>query len=392
MKTQVLVLSFILTGLFLKAQTWMSYDVANGLANNNVQAIAIDAAGNKWFGTYGGGISKFDGNNWTTYTVDEGLVCDFVRALKFDNAGNLWIGTDGGVSKFDGVNWVNYTTFNGLSNNLVYAIEIDLNGNKWFTTNMGISKFNDVNWTIYTTANGLSNNIVTCIAIDSTNAIWFGTWGGGISKFLDNNWTTYNQVNYVQTIKTDASNGNIWIGTPTDLKMFDGNTWTSYTNTNGLAGNNVTAITIDKFNNKWFGTISEGVSKFDGNTFINYNTNNGLIGYQINCSISENNGNIWIGTMDGVSFYTPPVTKISEIYKPKSFVLFPNPTIDKINISVEPELVGLKYYLTDNTGRNVVSGEVNYISSHIDVSGLEPGIYFLYVSGTSISAYKIVKN
>jgi hypothetical protein len=32
--------------------TWITYDTSNsGLADNEVRAIAIDASGNKWFGT-----------------------------------------------------------------------------------------------------------------------------------------------------------------------------------------------------------------------------------------------------------------------------------------------------------------------------------------------------
>src|SRR6187402_3229824 len=108
MKTKLFALAFLLSVTLMKAQTWISYNESNGLANNNVQAIAIDANGTKWFGTYGGGISKFDGTNWTNYTVNDGLVCDFVRTIKIDAFGNLWIGTDGGISKFNGSTWENY--------------------------------------------------------------------------------------------------------------------------------------------------------------------------------------------------------------------------------------------------------------------------------------------
>ncbi|MEO6305428.1 MAG: two-component regulator propeller domain-containing protein, partial [Bacteroidia bacterium] len=119
MRTHLLTLGFLLAGLATKAQIWLSFDQTNGLANNNVQAIAIDAMGNKWFGTYGSGLSKYDGANWTTYTVNDGLICDFIRTIKIDTNGDVWIGTEGGVSKFNGNTWVNYTTFDGLSNNLV---------------------------------------------------------------------------------------------------------------------------------------------------------------------------------------------------------------------------------------------------------------------------------
>ncbi len=38
----------------------IKYTNVDGLAKNCVKAIAIDAEGNKWFGTEGGGVTKFD--------------------------------------------------------------------------------------------------------------------------------------------------------------------------------------------------------------------------------------------------------------------------------------------------------------------------------------------
>jgi hypothetical protein len=45
-----------------------------------LDAIAIDGQGNKWIGTYGGGLAKFDGVNWTVYnTSNSGLPDNYVR-------------------------------------------------------------------------------------------------------------------------------------------------------------------------------------------------------------------------------------------------------------------------------------------------------------------------
>jgi len=65
---------------------------ADGLASYFVYAIAIDAQGNKWFGT-SEGVSKFDGTNWTTYTTANGLVSNSIEAIAIDTQGNKWIGT-----------------------------------------------------------------------------------------------------------------------------------------------------------------------------------------------------------------------------------------------------------------------------------------------------------
>ena len=85
--------------------TYVKYTTTDGLADNYVQAIAVDGAGNLWFGTDGGGVSKFDGTTWTTYTEADGLASSWVNAIAVDGAGNLWFGTGGGVSKFDGATW-----------------------------------------------------------------------------------------------------------------------------------------------------------------------------------------------------------------------------------------------------------------------------------------------
>ena len=51
------------------------YNKANsGLPDNDVRSLAIDGSGNKWIGTYDGGLAKFDGKNWTVYnTSNSGL-------------------------------------------------------------------------------------------------------------------------------------------------------------------------------------------------------------------------------------------------------------------------------------------------------------------------------
>jgi ligand-binding sensor domain-containing protein len=126
--------------------TWTTHTASDGLADNNVQAIAVDMQGNKWFGTYGKGITKFDDATWTTYTHTDGLANDYVQAIAIDAKGNKWIGTyGGGVSKFDGAKWTTYTTSNGLASNIVRAIAIDAQNNIWFGTNGGISKLSGAN-------------------------------------------------------------------------------------------------------------------------------------------------------------------------------------------------------------------------------------------------------
>ena len=50
--------------------------------------------GNKWFGTDNGGVAKFDDINWTVYTTsNSGLPENDVFSIAIDAEGNKWFGT-----------------------------------------------------------------------------------------------------------------------------------------------------------------------------------------------------------------------------------------------------------------------------------------------------------
>ncbi|MDP4115802.1 MAG: T9SS type A sorting domain-containing protein, partial [Bacteroidota bacterium] len=66
----------------------------SGLPNNHIASIAIDGYGNKWIGTYGGGLAKFDNTNWTIFnSSNSDLISDKILCLAIDRKGNKWIGT-----------------------------------------------------------------------------------------------------------------------------------------------------------------------------------------------------------------------------------------------------------------------------------------------------------
>jgi ligand-binding sensor domain-containing protein len=288
-----------MTGEFIIYDKWNS-----GLPDNDVRAIAIDAQGNKWIGTYWGGLAKFDGVNWTVYnTSNSGLPYNRVTAIAIDGQGNKWIGTPGALAKFDGVKWTIYPVG-------VDALAIDGRGNIWIAS-AGLVKFDGVNWTVYNTSNsGLPVNGIHKIAIDRQGNVWIGTIGGGLVKFDGINWTVYNRSNsglpydWVYEIAIDAQ-GNKWIGTYQGLlggglAKFDGVNWTVYNTSNsGLPDNFANAITIDDKGNKWIGTRG-GLVKFDGVNWISYNTSSsGLPDNNIYAIAIDGQGNKWIGTYYG---------------------------------------------------------------------------------------------
>jgi ligand-binding sensor domain-containing protein len=388
----------------------------DGLAGNYISAIAIDAMGNKWFGSHGwyseqcncirGGVSKFDDENWITYSSEGGLVSNYVNAIALDAEGNAWFGTGlysypdhrflgGGLSKFDGTNWTNYTTDEGLVNNNVNSIAIDKEGNKWFACGAlywgGVSKFDGTNWTTI-----MESSPITTIAIDAQGNKWFGT-DGGVSKFDGTTWTIYDTLdglasNYVFDIAIDAL-GNKWFGTYGGVSKFDGINWTTYDTLDGLANNHVIAIAIDKEGNKWFGTDG-GVSKFDGTTWTTYTTEDGLVSTYVQAIAIDSAGNIWFGTVNGVSKLSAEGTGISTIANRNHLNLYPNP-VKAIGTFEFENYNNRKVYLEifDFSGRLIGEKTSSDERIEFDFSNYSSGIYFykLRNSENIIGAGKIVR-
>ena len=110
----------------------------------DVRSIAIDASGNKWFGTYESGLAKFDGTIWTVYTTsNSGLPNNGVNSIAIDETGNKWLATaGGGLAKYDGTTWMVYNTANsGMPHNWVHSVVIDGNGNTWIGSEGGLSVY-----------------------------------------------------------------------------------------------------------------------------------------------------------------------------------------------------------------------------------------------------------
>lgn len=120
-------------------------------------------------------------------TQNSGLPYDHVSAIAIDNNGDKWVGTGGGgVARYDGSNWTVFNTQNsGLPDYTVSAIAIENNGAKWFGTSFGgIARFDGSNWSVFNTQNSVVPfDEVPAIALDNNGDNWFGTWGGGVVQF-----------------------------------------------------------------------------------------------------------------------------------------------------------------------------------------------------------------
>ena len=277
------------------------YDNQNHLLSNGIFAISMDLNNHPWIGTYGGGLSHFNGKKWIHYNTPQGLNDAFVYDIKFDS-NSIWLATWSGINRVTGnpdsrENWESFTVENtegGLIDNWVYAIEIEPSGKIWFGTESGLSAYANGKWEAFNHSNGLgaaydqvkeenrgiiSNfqgqhhspsipnmqnsdyrpNYVISMLLDKKNRLWVGTWGGGLSM-LDTqtlefrNFTMKDGLpgNFILALESDGSDG-LWIGTNNGLSRFNGKIFQNFSAINGLKSKFIFSIEAASDHSLWVG-------------------------------------------------------------------------------------------------------------------------------------------
>lgn len=107
---------------------------------NYIVSMTVDAQGIVWAGTWGGGLSRFDGKSWTHYTVSEGLPGNHVFMLHIDPKGTMWIGTNNGLAKMTGSGFEVLTTQDGLFGNTVFSMTTARDGTLWVGSFGGVAR------------------------------------------------------------------------------------------------------------------------------------------------------------------------------------------------------------------------------------------------------------
>ncbi|HZX31831.1 MAG TPA: two-component regulator propeller domain-containing protein [Rhodocyclaceae bacterium] len=107
---------------------------------NYVVSLEVDRDGYVWAGTWGGGLSRYDGKKWVSYTTADGLPGNHVFMLHLDDKGRLWIGTNNGLTYWqDGKFAKAMTTADGLYANNVFAMDTTPSGDLWIGSFGGVA-------------------------------------------------------------------------------------------------------------------------------------------------------------------------------------------------------------------------------------------------------------
>jgi PAS domain S-box-containing protein len=278
--------------------------VADGLSYSDVRAIAQDRQGFMWFGTWLGGLNRYDGYTFKVYRHDDqdnrSLGCDRIWALYVDRAGVLWVGTIEGVDRYDRDtdSFVHYRHRahdpSSLPGHEVRFFYEDESGTLWVSTNGGLSRFDGTSGRFFTyrpnpnDPSSFGDTSVRSICLDrTTGLLWVGTGDDGVIV-LDRSTGHYTRYKNnpndpvslstggVQFIYQDRT-GTLWISTMGGLNRFDPQTHTFIRylhdprNAASLSDDYVTTTYEDRAGRFWVAT-NNGLNLMDRahGTFARY--------------------------------------------------------------------------------------------------------------------------
>jgi len=320
--------------------THLRNESKNSINNNDVWVIFEDTNYNMWFGSYGGGLCKYDRkkNVFKVYknspTLPESLSNNIVMCAFQDYRGLFWVGTlGGGINIFDPVkeSFDHYKQEQGnsrsLSENMVMSFcEYD-HDKLWIGTyGGGLNLFNrqtgesDSYKKNEKNKNSLNADILRCVFMDSRRRLWIGTYGGGLN-LMDPSSGKFTSFRHDEkdpkSISSDDvwciaedKDGTLWIGTwGGGLDHFDPETKTFQTYISGKQGsisnNKVISLRLDKKGNLWIGTNGGGLNLYNRqsdnfNIFKNDPQDPSSISSdRVRCIYDNDKGNLWIGTDGG---------------------------------------------------------------------------------------------
>ena len=303
---------------------WTTYTAEDGLVDDRVNALALDAQGRVWIGTERGLSIWEDGEPVTSWEDGPSLPDQRVTALLSDDQRRVWVGTEEGVVVFDGRSSTLVTAAEmGLPEARVRSLAGGLSGEIWVGTRAGAAAWDGTAWrTAFPPAAGLSSDVVLSLAVDPAGRVWLGTEAG--LAVLDPSgaepaWIGYTAArsslpaNSVRALETGPED-EMWVATDGGgLCRVNGEEWTCHRTSNSpLPWNTVMALTIDDRGRIWAAThrpadVGGAVAVFDGESWEVYSPrNSGLKDGQVTALLEDGQDRFWFAlSSQGVSVFDP---------------------------------------------------------------------------------------
>ncbi len=354
-----LIAILLLTALRLDAQV-LPFEVLglkDGIPQSQITALAQDAEGYVWVGTWGG-LARFNGREFKSF-FEEGLPSSRIQKLLAARDGTLWVATGGGLSLYRDHRLEPHRD-PAVGKVRCRALAEDRSGRIWVGTDDGVAVLSGDALTLIHPGGGAhgplvqdvlaSGDLIRLVADNglwrisvggrpeaepgppgvapdgyralaaTPEGLWLGTYNDGV--WLRDAWgwhpapagTEAARCVYQMTVERS---GTLYIATNGEglfLKRPDRSLAEHWGTANGLPSSVINASLEDREGNLWVGTYIGGLARLSGLAVINHTEKQGLPSACVfGISPGDTPDSLWLGTLHGaVHYQVRPVPRVIE--------------------------------------------------------------------------------
>ncbi len=277
-----------------------------------IREVFQDCEGHYWFGTNGDGVARYDGASLAYFGAEQGFAGAAVRGIAQDSAGSLWFVTDAGVTRYTDGAFTNYTDAHGLRDTDGWSIFIDSTDTVWIGTVQGVARFDGTRFVPFDIPRATVENpqprftptLVWAIHEDPEGHLWFSTDGEGLRKYDGQSFTTFTTAdglagNNIRSIYRDRR-GDTWFGSTTGLTRYDAAAFHTYTADDGVPDGWVWTFAEDGAGDLWIAVLGTGLVRYDGESFTTFTHTSGLSRSHVQSIYLDDGNRLWLGCSGGL--------------------------------------------------------------------------------------------
>lgn len=241
----------------------------------------------------------------------------YVNEIVMDKTGVVWIAHNGGLTTYqkETDNVVTFSQGDGMLPGGIITVYQDRNQEMWAGNEQGLVRYNGEKWLRYSGKEGLGTPGVTVIYQDKKGVLWFGSSShthGGLTSYDGKMWKTYRiqdglTHNSINTIVEDGEGLLVGTGFANEggASRLSNGQWQKITKKDGLAGEKVRSIFLDKKGRVLFGSEYDGLAVYNEKDkekqWRIYKQEDGLAGKEIKKMLQDQEDVYWLATENGVS-------------------------------------------------------------------------------------------